>query len=545
MLEAKLNSGRNEEDPAGQDSGLEGAPGPWQAPKAPGPITATTPLPGSKSLTNRELILAALADGPGTLRAPLHSRDSDLMVDGLRALGVTIDATGSGPFGPDLRITPSDELTGSTSVACGLAGTVMRFLPPVAALALGPVAFDGDPYARKRPMRPVLNALRALGADIADEGRGALPFTVHGAGSLRGGRVELDASLSSQFVSGLLLSAPLFDEGVHVVHTGDRLPSVPHIEMTIAALQARGVEAASPATGEWRVGPGPISARDVTIEPDLSNAAPFLAAALAAGGSVTVPNWPATTTQVGDHLRELLPVFGATAVLDGDRLTVASDGTLNGVELHVPNAGELAPTLVGLAALAAHGTGAGDGQPSRITGIGHIRHHETDRIAALVAEITRLGGRAVELDDGIEILPATLHGGLWGAYADHRMATTGALIGLRVPGVEVDDIECTSKTLPQFVALWAAMLGLPSASDADSAGTVGGLHSGGLRGGAAGTLGFGTAGIGATGFGTLGIDATGFGTVGFEAPDLEAPDLEAPDLDSVDFESTTDSPEAG
>lgn len=459
MLEAKLNHGRGEEDPSGQSDGAADGTAEWPAPVAQAAVAATVPLPGSKSLTNRELILAALADGPGTLRAPLHSRDSALMVDGLRALGVRIEAAGSpGPFGPDLRVTPAETLTGSTSIGCGLAGTVMRFMPPVAALALGPTAFDGDPYARKRPMRPVLDALRALGADIADEGRGTLPFTVHGTGSLRGGRVELDASLSSQFVSGLLLSAPRFDEGVHVVHTGERLPSAPHIEMTLEALRARGVEADSPATGEWRVAPGPIGARDLTIEPDLSNAAPFLAAALAVGGSVTVPHWPSTTTQVGDRLRELLPAFGASAALEGDLLTVSGDGRLRGAKLHIPEAGELAPTLVGLAALAAHGTGAGDGEASEITGIGHIRQHETDRIAALVAEINRLGGDAVELEDGIAVRPATLHGGLWRSYEDHRMATTGALIGLRIADVAVDDIECTSKTLPQFPELWDAML---------------------------------------------------------------------------------------
>ena len=469
MLIAKLNQGKDG-DETGISEGADEAQEPWPAPPATGRLSARVALPGSKSLTGRELILAALADGPGTLRAPLHSRDSALMIDALRALGTGIDEIPSPrehPFGADLRVTPAETLTGSTSIACGLAGTVMRFVPPVAALALGPVAFDGDPYARKRPMRPVLDALRAIGADIADEGRGALPFTVHGSGALRGGRVELDASLSSQFVSGLLLSAPRFDEGVHVVHTGSRLPSVPHIEMTIAALRARGVRVDVPATGEWRVQPGPIRALDATIEPDLSNAAPFLAAAIAVGGSVTVPGWPADTTQVGDQLRRILPEFGAHVDLGADgALTVSGDGTVRGVELHVPEAGELAPTLVGLAALA-------EG-PSRITGIGHIRHHETDRIAALVTEIRALGGDIAELEDGIEIRPATLHGGLWHSYADHRMATTGALIGLRVEGVTIEDIGSTGKTLPQFPEMWHRLLGLASPASPDPFGLPGG-----------------------------------------------------------------------
>lgn len=478
MLEAKLNQGRDDEDPAGQGTG-EADPPAWKALVADQAIVANVPLPGSKSLTNRELILASLADGASVLGTPLHSRDSQLMIDGLRALGVAIEELPHpvNRYGPDLRITPTAELTGSTSIACGLAGTVMRFLPAVAALALGPTAFDGDPYARKRPMRPVLDALRALGADISDDGRGALPFTVHGSGSLRGGRVELDASLSSQFVSGLLLAAPRFDEGVHIVHTGERLPSVPHIEMTLDALRRRGVAAFSPAQGEWHVSPGPIQALDLTIEPDLSNAAPFLAAAIAVGGSVSVPNWPSETTQVGDQLRDLLRSFGAEVSLSrpaegGNTLTVHGDGTIRAVTLHIPEAGELAPTLVGLAALAAHGTGEGDGVASEITGIGHIRHHETDRIEALVTEVNRLGGDAVELEDGIALRPATLHGGLWRAYGDHRMATTGALIGLRIPGIEIDDIATTSKTLPEFPQLWAAAVS-GSSQEADPTRAVG------------------------------------------------------------------------
>ena len=473
MLEAKLFKA-DDEDPGGAGEIIDGGEPAWPAPTADSPLAATVPLPGSKSLMGRELILSALADGPGTLHAPLRSRDSQLMIDALLELGTVIEEAGTAEE-PALRVTPADELTGSTTIACGLAGTVMRFVPPVAALALGPTAFDGDPYARKRPMRPVLDALRDLGADIADEGRGALPFTVHGRGSLRGGRVELDASLSSQFVSGLLLSAPRFDEGVHVVHTGERLPSVPHIEMTLAALRARGVEADSPAPGEWRVAPGPIRARDLVLEPDLSNAAPFLAAALATGGSVTVPHWPGATTQVGDRLREILPAFGATVSLDGDRLTVTGAGRITGAQLHIPEAGELAPTLVGLAALAAHGRGGANGEASRITGIGHIRHHETDRIAALVAELRGLGGEVEELDDGIVVRPARLSangasGGLWRAYADHRMATTGALIGLAIPGMAVDDIACTSKTLPDFPGMWSRMLGLDASGPSVAAG---------------------------------------------------------------------------
>jgi 3-phosphoshikimate 1-carboxyvinyltransferase len=431
--------------------------GDWIAPRATGPLAARVSLPGSKSLTNRELVLSALADGPSLLRRPLHSRDSMLMIEALRSLGVQIEEVpGDGGFGPDLRITPPAELAGSTSIDCGLAGTVMRFLPPVAALALGPVAFDGDESARRRPMRTTIDSLRALGVDVNDDGRGALPFSLWGAGAVRGGEVAIDASASSQFVSGLLLAAPRFTEGLVLRHTGERLPSMPHIEMTIAALADRGVVVESPEPGVWVVPPAPIRGREIAIEPDLSNAAPFLVAAVVAGGTVAVEGWPRSTTQVGADLESLLPLFGAAVRREGEALVVDGGAGLlggarvPGVELDLSTGGELAPAIVALAALASG--------PSRITGIGHLRGHETDRLAALAAEITGLGGSCTELDEGLALEPRPLHGGPWRAYEDHRMATAGAIIGLAVDGVRVDDIGSTAKTLPQFAELWHAML---------------------------------------------------------------------------------------
>ncbi|WP_158862849.1 3-phosphoshikimate 1-carboxyvinyltransferase [Leifsonia sp. AG29] len=423
----------------------------WPAPVADGPVVASVSLPGSKSLTARELVLAALADGPSLLRSPLHSRDSANMVEALRSLGVGIEEReGSGEFGSDLLVTPPDELIGSTTIECGQAGTVMRFVPPVAGLALGPTTFDADDSARGRPMGAIIAALRSLGVDVNDDGRGALPFTVHGTGSVRGGAIGVDASSSSQFVSALLLSGARFEEGLDLTHTGERLPSLPHIEMTVAALAARGVVVESPETGHWRIAPGRIGALDVDIEPDLSNAAPFLAAAVATGGSVTVTGWPASTTQVGADLAELLPLFGATVQLEGDRLTVTGPETVSPVTLDLSTGGELAPALVALAALA-------DG-PSEITGIGHIRHHETDRLAALAAEINGLGGAVTELEDGLRVEPRPLRGGVWRSYEDHRMATAGAIIGLVVPGVEIENVATTAKTLPQFTELWTRMV---------------------------------------------------------------------------------------
>lgn len=429
----------------------------WPAPVAAGPVTASVSLPGSKSLTARELVLSALADAPSLLRAPLHSRDTANMVEALRALGVSIrEQPGASEFGGDLLITPAAELLGSTTIECGQAGTVMRFVPPVAGLALGPTMFDADDSARRRPMGTIIAALRSLGVDVNDDGRGALPFTVHGTGSVPGGAIEIDASSSSQFVSALLLSASRFDEGLDLTHSGERLPSLPHIEMTIAALAERGVTVESPEVGHWVVKPGTIQARQVDIEPDLSNAAPFLAAAVVTGGTVTITGWPAATTQVGADLADLLPRFGATVTRDGDRLSVTGPERIRGVQVDLTTGGELAPAIVAIAALAE--------TPSEITGIGHIRNHETDRLAALVAELNGLGGAVTELEDGLRIEPRPLRGGVWRSYEDHRMATAGAIVGLMVAGVEIENIATTAKTLPQFPELWARMLATDTAA---------------------------------------------------------------------------------
>jgi 3-phosphoshikimate 1-carboxyvinyltransferase len=446
-------SGRDFDPYDDEQSTAATAPGAWSTPHALGPLAARMRLPGSKSLTNRELVLAALADGPSLLRSPLHSRDTMLMVEALRALGTRIDRVpGAGSFGDDLLVTPA-ELEGSTSIECGLAGTVMRFLPPVAALALGPVAFDGDEWARRRPMRTTIDSLRRLGVEVSDDGRGALPFSLYGTGAVVGGELEIDASASSQFVSGLLLAAPRFERGLVLRSVGAALPSRAHIDMTLACLAARGVAVSSPEPGVWIVEPGPIHALDVDIEPDLSNAAPFLGAALVAGGTVTIEGWPESTTQVGDIMRSVLERMGGVVSYSATgngvgELTVAGNGAVHGIELD--EASELAPTIAAIAALADTET--------RLTGIAHLRGHETDRLAALVTEITALGGDATETDDGLVIRPARLHGGVWHAYDDHRMATAGAVIGLAVAHVDVDDIGSTAKTLPEFPDLWRALV---------------------------------------------------------------------------------------
>ena len=432
-------------------SPLPPAGSPWPAPRADEAVHATVSVPGSKSLTNRKLVLAALADGPSTLTSPLHSEDSERMIAALRALGVEVsEVPGSGRFGPDLLVTPPASFRGDVEIDCGQAGTVMRFIAPLAGLAHGDVTLTAHPSALHRPMGEMIKALREIGADIDDGGTWSLPFTVRGRGHIRGGEVTLDASGSSQFVSGLLLAAPRFDVGLHLIHSGERLPSVPHIDMTIETLARRGIQVEHPTPNEWVVPAGTLRGRDAAIEPDLSNAAPFLAAAMLTEGSVTIPGWPASSTQPGALLPEILTLLGGRATRRGGALTVTGGPRIAGVDLDLSAASELTPTLFALAAFA--------DAPTTLHGIGHIRGHETNRIEALIANLEALGGRAEELPDGIRIVPADLHGGLWRAHHDHRIATAGALIGLRVPGVEVDHIETTAKTMPEFPALWSGML---------------------------------------------------------------------------------------
>ncbi|WP_353112021.1 3-phosphoshikimate 1-carboxyvinyltransferase [Microbacterium sp.] len=424
--------------------------GRYAAPVHDDAVSATLTIPGSKSLTNRELVIAAIADGPGRLVRPLHSDDSRRMVEALRALGVGIEEVDAGgEFGPDLVVTPG-ELRGGSTVDCGQAGTVMRFIAPLAGLASADVLLTAHETALHRPMGTMIHALRDLGVDIDDEGTWSLPFTVRGHGRIRGGRVEIDASGSSQFVSGLLLAAPRFDVGLHVVHTGESLPSLPHIDMTIEALSLRGIRIERPAVGEWVVEAGVPRAKEIAIEPDLSNAAPFLAAALVTGGEVTVTGWPLHSTQPGALLPDILHAMGAHVSRHSGALTVRAGDGIRGLDLDLSAASELTPTIVGLAVFA--------DAPTTIRGVGHIRGHETDRIAALIGNLRAIGGEAEELPDGLRVIPAPLHGGVWPAHHDHRMATTGALIGLRVPGVEIDEIGTTAKTLPEFTLLWQRML---------------------------------------------------------------------------------------
>ena len=417
------------------------------------PVDISVVIPGSKSVTNRALILAAQAKSPSVLRRPLVSRDSELMVAGLKALGIGIEEKTVSVNGiEELQwiITPG-AMRGGVKVDVGNAGTVMRFLPPLAALATGEVAFDGDPRSYERPLGPVIKALEELGISIEHEGRYSLPLKLHGTGSIPGGALTIDASASSQFLSALLLVAPSFTNGIVAKHQGGSLPSMPHIEMTVEMLRDFGatVEVDS-ANQTWTVKPGDLHGRDLVIEPDLSNAAPFLSLAMVCGGSVTIADWPKATTQPGDQLRSIFTAMGATVSFSDAGLTLTGNGTIHGIDIDLHDVGELTPSIAALAAL-------GD-SPSHLRGIGHLRLHETDRLAALTREINALGGNVVEEETALHITPAPLHGGVFHTYDDHRLATAGAVLGLVVPDIEVENIATTRKTLPDFPGLWSSLL---------------------------------------------------------------------------------------
>lgn len=475
------------------DAAVQLSPGDWPAPLAPASSEAAgknalVHIPGSKSLTNRYLLLAALADSPSYLRAPLHSRDSALMIEALRQLGAGIELVPTdSPFGPDVKVTPlsfaqaNSAQPRTVSIECGLAGTVMRFVPALAALLPGEFAFDGDPHARQRPMGPVLEGLRQLGVQVdCEQGENALPFVLRSPGlaSAEGVSeapvVRIDASTSSQFVSALLLMAPRLPQGMVLVHEGSSVPSIPHIQMTVEALRQMGIRVQEhyPNQGDkaeggeyrWTVHPGSFPGFEMTIEPDLSNAGPFLAAAVVTGESVTIPHWPAPaadssagTTQVGDMWRELLPALGARVSYAEGRLTVTGPRELpeGDFSFDLSAGGELAPTM---AAACAFVKGRVE-----LTGIAHLRGHETDRLAALAAEINRLGGRAHDTADSLVIeapIPANAEAEqvLARTYDDHRMATFAAIIGLRRGNVVVQNVATVAKTMPEFTAMWEDML---------------------------------------------------------------------------------------
>ncbi len=424
----------------------------WPAPfRGKKPVDASVTIPGSKSVTNRALILAAQATSPSIIRKPLVSRDSELMSAGLVAMGLVIE-NGSDEEGEFWRVTPAASgLRGPAKVDVGNAGTVMRFLPPLAALAHGDISFDGDPRSYERPLGPVIKALEDLGITIEHQGRYSLPMVMKSQGAVPGGELTIDASASSQFLSALLLVGPSMKNGITVKHSGGALPSMPHIEMTVEMLRDFGATVTVDKTAQtWRVEPGALNGIDLVIEPDLSNAAPFISLAMVCGGSITIKDWPKRTTQPGDQLREIFTEMGAHVEFVEDGLKVSGGESIHGIDIDLHDVGELTPSIAALAALA--------DSPSHLRGIGHLRLHETDRLAALTREINGLGGAVEEEETALHIKPAPLHSGVFHTYEDHRLATAGAVIGLVIEGIEVENIATTRKTLPDFPGLWKSLL---------------------------------------------------------------------------------------
>jgi len=427
----------------------------WPAPlRGRNAVSARVVIPGSKSVTNRALILAAQASTPSILKRPLISRDTELMVAGLKAMGVGITDQTVGND-PAWKITPS-KLQGPAKVDVGNAGTVMRFLPPLSALAQGDISFDGDPRSYERPLGPVIAALEELGIEIEHEGRYSLPLVVKGKGNIPGGALTIDASASSQFLSALLLIAPSTSNGITATHKGGALPSMPHIDMTVQMLRDFGATVSVDKTAQnWRVESGAMHGVDLVIEPDLSNAAPFLSIAMVCGGSITIADWPKQTTQPGDQLREILTQMGAQVSFNDGGLTITGGESIHGIDIDLHDVGELTPAIAALAALA--------DSPSHLRGIGHLRLHETDRLAALTREINSLGGNVTEDETSLRINPAGafgkgLHGGTFHTYDDHRLATAGAVIGLLIPEIEIENVATTRKTLPDFPGLWQSLI---------------------------------------------------------------------------------------
>ena len=434
----------------------------WPAPVATKTVRASVRLPGSKSITNRALILAALADGPTTIAGPLLARDTDLMAGAVTALGATISAASPAQSAGTTWTVAPGQVSGKVTVDVGNAGTVLRFVPPAAALAEGDVEFSGDARAAQRPVGQLLASLRVAGVDIDDGGRGAVPFVVRGRGRVRGGAVTLDASSSSQLVSGLMLAAPRYDQGIQITHDGPRIPSAPHIAMTAAMLTAAGADVECGRTGEglsgraapdfWRVLPGRLAPGTIVVEPDLSNAVPFLASALVTSGTITIPGWPAVSLQASRQILDILQQMGAEYEATADGMQVTGTGKICGISADLRDINELAPVLTAVAALA--------DSPSEFTGIGHMRFHESDRLAALAGQIGALGGDVTEQPDGLRIVPRPLRAGSqpFDSHDDHRMVMAAAVLGLAVPGLRVRNAGTVAKTFPSFLTLWQQML---------------------------------------------------------------------------------------
>jgi 3-phosphoshikimate 1-carboxyvinyltransferase len=402
------------------------------------PLDASVRPPGSKSITNRALLCAALAPGTSTLTGALFADDTRAMLDAIAALGATVDAD---PATATVTVGGVDPRRGTAEAAVDArqSGTTSRFVLPVAALRPGRTVVDGSPQLRARPFGPVLDALRELGAEVS--ATEFLPATVRG--PLRGGAVRVSGHISSQFLSGLLMAGPLMPRGLAVELTSP-LVSVPYVEMTKAVMAAFGAE-----VDGLRVAPGGYRPADHVVEPDASAASYFLGAAAIAGGRVTVRGLGTGSLQGDVGFADVLARMGATVTRTTDTLTVSANGSLRGIDVDMADISDTAQTL---AAVAVHAD-----SPTRVRGIGFIRGKETDRVAAVVTELCRAGIDAVEDEDGFTIHPGVPRPTTFATYDDHRMAMSLALLGLRTPGIQISNPGCVAKTYPDFFTDLAAL----------------------------------------------------------------------------------------
>jgi 3-phosphoshikimate 1-carboxyvinyltransferase len=405
-----------------------------------GPIYGSIRPPGSKSITNRALVCAALAAGQSLLCGALDSEDTQVMIDCLRRLGIPIEAQDAGTrlvvsgCGGKIPV-PSAELF------VGNSGTTIRFLTAMAALGHGTFRLDGVPRMRQRPIGDLADALRQLGADVACESPGGCPPVVVRAAGLRGGAARVRGDVSSQFLSGLLMACPLAERDVELIVEGD-LVSRPYVDMTLRVMQCFGITVPSADGKQFAIaGQQRYVACPYAIEPDASAASYFWGAAAVAGGSVTVEGLGADSLQGDVRFAQCLAQMGC-AVTHSSRAITVEGRPLRGIDVDMNAISDTVPTLAVVALFA-------DGETT-IRGVGHIRHKETDRIGDLARELRKLGAAVEERADGLTIRPQVLRGGAIDTYNDHRMAMSFALAGLKIPGVAIRHPGCTAKTYPHF-----------------------------------------------------------------------------------------------
>ncbi len=429
--------------------------GPLQVDPLTRPPDADIALPGSKSITNRALVAAALSSGPSVLSGALVAEDTMAMVDCLAALGVVVGVDrGAHTMTVHGR---GARLDGGASLWARQSGTTARFVLPLAAIAGRGCTVDGHAQIRRRPQRELLDALVQLGAHPAGaDAHGELPVRFDTAG-LTGGSATLPGHVSSQFVSALLLAGPIMEKGLRLELTGE-VVSVPYIAMTVAVMASFGVQVAVTDGRVYEVPPGSYRAGDYRVEPDASAASYFFAAAAVSGGRVAVDGLGTGSIQGDVGFVDVLAAMGASVTRSADRTQVAGTGALGGVDVSLTDISDTAPTLGAIAPLASG--------PVRARGIGFIRTKESDRIAAVVAELRRLGADAEEEADGYVVRPSPVHGGVVQTYDDHRIAMAFSVLGLVVPGIAIAEPQCVAKTFPEF---YDTLDALRAAGDADLA----------------------------------------------------------------------------